>query len=142
MARIMDGDGLNTLKMWDNISNSELEIYYRAPTTEERTAFSNESIQRKRNKIFFRTSQARQKFGLKILEGIREGDFIIKKGSKKVSLASDPKSPNYDPEWKNLMMKHAADIVELLAVHVFEAPAETLDEEAADDLIAEDAEKN
>jgi len=135
-------EGLNTLKIWDNISNSELEVYYRAPTTEERTAFSNESIQRKRNKIIFRTSQARQKFGLKILTGIREGDFIVREGDKDVPLGSNSNLPHYNPEWKNLMMKYAADIVELLAVHVFEAPAETLDEEAADDLIAEDAEKN
>lgn len=141
MPRYMK-EGLNTLKMWDNISNSELEIQYRTPTTEERTAFSNESIQRKRNKIIFRTSQARQKFGLKILTGIREGDFIIKKDGKDVPLGSDAKSPHYDPDWKNLMMKYAADIVELLAVHVFEAPAETMDDEGADDLIVEDAEKN
>ena len=141
MARIMD-DSLNTLKMWDNISNSELEVQYRSPTTEERTAFSNESIQRKRNKLLFRTAQTRQKFGLKILAGIREGDFIVKKGGKDMPLASDPKSPNYDENWKEIMMKHASDIIELLAGHVFENPAETLDDEEDGGSTTEDAEKN
>ena len=140
MARIMD-DGLNTLKMWDNISGSELEVYYRPPTTEERAAFSNESIQRTRNKLLFRTAQARQKFGLKILSGIREGDFIVKKGGKDVPIASDAKSANYEANWKELMMKYAADIVELLAAHVFEASAEALNEDDGPQG-AEDAEKN
>jgi len=140
MARIMD-EGLNTLKIRDNISNSELEVYYRQPTTEERAAFSNESIQRTRNKLLFRTAQARQKFGLKILSGIREGDFIIKKGGKDVPLVSDKKSPNHDPNWKELMMKYAADIVEVLAAHVFEASAEALDEDEGPQE-TEGAEKN
>ncbi|MCK4788219.1 MAG: hypothetical protein KAV87_31035, partial [Desulfobacteraceae bacterium] len=103
-------------------------------------AFSNESIQRKRNKILFRTAQARHKFGLAIFSGVREGDFIIKRGGKKIPIASDPKSPNHDPNWKDLMMRHASDIIELLAAHVFENPAETL-EESDEDLTAEDAEK-
>ena len=141
MPRIMD-DGLNTLKIWDNISNMELEVYYRRPTTEERAAFSNESIRRTRNKLLFRTAQARQKFGLKILAGIREGDFIIKKGGKDVPIASDPKSPHHDPEWKDLMMKYASDIVELLAAHVFEASAEIMNEEEDGGSTTEDAEKN
>ena len=141
MPRIMD-DGPNTLKIWDNISNSELELQYRNPTTEERTAFSNESIQRKRNKLLFRTAQTRQKFGLKILAAIREGDFIVKKDGKDVPLASDPKSSNYDQDWKKIMMKHASDIIELLAGYVFENPAETLDDESDGDSSTEDAEKN
>ena len=141
MARIMD-DGLNILKIWDNISNSELEVQYRSPTTEERTAFSNESIQRKRNKLLFRTAQARHKFGLKILAGIREGDFIIKKDGKDVPFASNPKSTNYDQNWKEIMMRHASDIIQLLAAHVFENPAETLDDESDGGSTTEDAEKN
>ena len=141
MARIMD-DGINTLKIWDNISNTELEIYYRTPTTEERAAFSNESIQRARNKLLFRTAQARHKFGFKVLAGIREGDFIIKKGGKEVPIASDSKSPHYDPIWKELMMKYASDIIALLAAHVFEASAEALDDEPDGGSTMEDAEKN
>ena len=140
MARIMD-DGLNTLKIWDNISNSELEVQYRAPTTEERTAFSNESIQRKRNKVFFRTAQARLKFGLKILAGIRAGDFMVKKAGKLIPLVSEQDSPGYDPEWKQVMKAHASDIVELLAAHVFENPAEALDDDG-DEQAGEDIEKN
>lgn len=138
MPRIMD-DGVNTLKIWDNISGSELEVQYRTPTTEEYNAFLNESIKRKRNKVLFRTAQARLKFGLKILTGIREGDFMVKKKGKLVPLVSDPESRGYDPEWKQKMEKHAADIVALLAVHVFENPAEAVDDA---DEPGEDIEKN
>ena len=143
MPRIMD-DGVNTLRIWDNISNSKLEVQYRSPTTEERAAFSNQSIQRKRNKLTFRSAQARQKYGLMILTGIREGDFVIKKGGKNVPLASDPKSPNYNEKWKEIMMKHASDIIEVLAAFVFEGSAEADDEDIGVDggSTTEDAEKN
>ena len=141
MPRIMD-DGLNTFRIQDNISNSELEVYYRMPATEERTAFSNEAIQRKRNQVVFRTAQTRLKFGLKILTGIREGDFIVKKEGKNVSLISNSNADGYDPEWKQKMKTYASDIVELLAAHVFENPAEALETDDDDNLMAEDAEKN
>jgi hypothetical protein len=141
MPRIMD-DSLNTLKIFDNISNSDLEVQYRSPTTEERAAFSNQSIKRTRNKLTFRTAQARQKFGLMILTGIREGDFIIKKGGKNVPLASDPKSPNYDQKWKEIMMKYASDIIEVLAAFVFEGSAEAEDKDEDGGSSTENAEKN
>lgn len=127
MPRVL-GEEINSVKFSDNLSGSELEVYYRQPTTEERAAYSNESVQRKRNKVLFRAVQARQKFGLKILTGIREGDFLIKKEGKTMPIASDPASPNFDPNWKTLIMTHAADVVELLALHVFDASVETLDE--------------
>lgn len=143
MPRTMD-DGLNTLKIWDNISSSELEIYYRSPTTQEREAYSNKSIQRKRNKLIFRAAQTRHKYGLIILTGIREGDFIIKKDGKKVPLSSDSKSPNYNKDWKDIMLKYASDIIEVLAAFVFEssAEAEGEDDEPDGGSTTEDAEKN
>lgn len=121
-------DEHNVLKLFDNISNCEIHFSYRNPTTEERAAYSNESIQRSRNKVLFRTVKARHKFGLKILAGIRDGDFETRKGGKYVPISSDPESPHYDPDWKKHVMTYAADLVELLAAHVFDTPAETLDE--------------
>jgi hypothetical protein len=52
-----------------------------------------------------------------ILTGIKDGDF--EKG-KNQPLSSDPNSPHYDPEWKSILQKHAPDIIEMLAVTVFD----------------------
>ncbi|MDY7034561.1 MAG: hypothetical protein SV375_00135 [Thermodesulfobacteriota bacterium] len=133
MARELSEE-LNELKVQDNISNSSIVLYYRTPTTEENIQYTNESIVRRRNKITSRLGEARQKFGLKILEGFRAGDFTKKIDGRSVPLASDPKSNEYDPEWKILIAKHAPDIIEILAIHAFENAAETADvEEDVDD---------
>lgn len=140
MARSIEQE-VNELKIFDNISNSSLVVYYRNPTTQERAAYANESVQRKRNKIVTRIPEARLKFGGLILEGFREGDFTRKAGGKTVPMASDPQSPHYDPDWKKRLLEGASDIVMLLAGHVFDVSAETEDpDEKLDD--GEDAEKN
>jgi len=116
------------LRIQDNISGSELVFYYRMPTTQERIAYQNEGTQRIKNKLVFRTGQTRQKFGAKILRGIRKDDFIVEKDGKPVDISSMP-------DWKELIEEHAMDLVELLAAHVFENSAEALED-------AEDVEKN
>lgn len=123
MARRL-GAELNTLKIQDNISGDEIEVYWRPPTTKERAAYANESIRRRGRKVRTRVGEARQKYGLLIMSGIREGDFEVKQDEKWVPLASDPESENYNAEWKNIVLRDAPDIVELLAAHVFDASAE------------------
>ena len=145
MPRIYD-DRISILKIEDNISNSELQVGFRQPETPERLGFSNESITRKGKKIKFASAQARLKYGLRIIEWIRDGDFIIQKKGKLVPISSEEKSPNYDPQWKQKMETNFSDIVMLLGAHVFEDSAEALDEEVLEEeeekLTGEDAEKN
>ena len=136
MARRL-GNDLCELKIQDNISGSEIVLQYRMPTTQERMAYSNESFQRKRNKLVSRLAETRQKFGTKILAGIREGDFEKKMGSSYVPIASDTASKHYDADWRKHIEEHASDLIELLAAHVFDVPAEMADEdslEAAEDI--------
>ncbi len=135
----------NELKIYDNISSSDILFRYRTPTTKERTAYSNKSFQRKRNKILTKQFETRIEFGLKILEGFRDGDFVIPKNGKNVPIASDSGSENYDPDWKKHIEAHAIDLVALLAAHVFEGPAEIDQEEDPGTELSEtgeDAEKN
>ncbi len=131
----------NKLTLYDNISGSKIVLYYRHPTTKETSAFLNEAVRRRRNKIEMRQAQARLKFGAKILTGFREGDFLQKKGGEKQPLSSDPESSNYTPDWKDQVVKHAADLVMLLGGYVFEGSAEVEENESDSDDF-EDAEKN
>lgn len=131
MARRLCEDELNSLKMYDHLSGSDIVIFYRMPTTEERSGYTNESILRQRNKIVNRYGETRQKYGYKILEGVREGDFEIKKDGKWVPISSDPNSEYFIPDWKKHIRKNAPDILEALAARVFDVSVEVLEEESA-----------
>lgn len=132
----------NELKIHDNISNSDIILYYRDPDTAERSGYQNESLQRRRSRIVFRTAEARLKYGAKILTGFRSGDFERKIDGRWVPMASDPQSEHYFEDWKAHLVKHAGDLIMLLAAHVFDAPAEVEEPDDADDIPGEDAEKN
>ena len=135
MARSLSDD-INELKIFDNISGSSIVMYYRDPTTEERTAYANASVRRKRNKIITKVPETRIEYAEKIMTGFREGDFTIKKDGQPQPISSEPSSPNYYPEWKNLLRKKASDLLMLLAGHVFDGSAET--EDAEPDGLVED----
>lgn len=129
MPRLLSDDH-NKLKIHDNISNSEMVLFYRTPTSQENTQYTNEVTVRKRNRIVSRLGETRQKYGAEILTGFRDGDFVRKNERNEiVPIASDPDSPNYYPEWKDLVREKASDLIEALAIHVFESSVETEDGE-------------
>lgn len=141
MPRVMSEEP-NELRIQDNISGSEIVLYYRMPTTAEAVRYENELIQRRGRKTISRVGETRQKYGPMILEGFREGDFERKVEGRYVPIASDKESPHFDPEWKAHVCKYASDLVGLLARHVFESSAEVEEEEEDEEPIGEDAEKN
>ena len=121
---ILLSEETNELQLVDHISGSEVVFTYRMPTTEEREGYQNMSIQRKRNALTFNTIKARQKYGASILTGIRDGDFQKRVANGDVlPISSDPNSADYDPDWKKSVERYAGHLVQLLAGHVFDAPA-------------------
>lgn len=139
MPRLL-GLAVNELKIHDNISNSDLVLYYRNPTTAERQRYANEAVQRKRNKIVTNIPEARLKWGQQILTGFREGDFMRMSGGKPAAMSSDQASPAYYDKWREELEAHAADLLMLLAAHVFDSSAEA--EEPEEDLPGDDADPN
>jgi len=133
MARLLS-DKPCEITFQDRISNSKLTLFYRLPATEERVKYSNSLLQRKGDKLENKASETRLKYGVRILTGISEGSFETEKGP----LSSDPQSSHYDPAWKSFLQKYAADVVEMLAIVVFEssvtsaAPEEAVDDEDSD----------
>lgn len=118
MPRMLN-DAPCTLKMQDHISGSELVLYHRLPTTEERTAYANGQIVREGNKLKNKLADVRINFGLKILTGFREGDFLK---AENQPFSADPASPVYDAAWRTLIKKYAADVLTVLSIRVFEQP--------------------
>lgn len=139
MARIFT-DEPNELRLHDNLSDSTIVLYHRTPTAAEQAAYTNGMTKRVRNKLINCTGEQRQKNGLAILTGFREGDFL-KPGSPDsphwdadcggVRFSSDKNAGSYDPEWKKLVGKYAPDLVEALAIHAFEMTS-TRDDDAID----------
>jgi len=119
----------NTLKLHDNISGSDLELYFRTPTAKEQAAYTNGMTKRIRNKIVNCTGEIRQKHGKEILEGWREGDFGEEVNGKAAAVSSVPGNPGYREDWKDWFQQYNADLVERVAIHAFENTSETSDAE-------------
>ncbi|KKW12652.1 MAG: hypothetical protein UY48_C0010G0004 [Candidatus Gottesmanbacteria bacterium GW2011_GWB1_49_7] len=108
----------NAARFFDNISDSYLILYYRNPTTEERIAYTNALLTRRGQKIESAMGEARLKYGLRILIGIRDGDFATDDGP----MSSNQQSPGYKENWKAIINELAPDVIAQLAILVFENP--------------------
>ena len=132
MPRII-GSKTNELIINDPISQSEVGLYYRMPTTSERQGYMNTAIKRVKNKISLHQVEARMTWGLKILVGIRDGNFLRMENDKAVRMSSDPASPDYYEGWKEEMENGCGDLVMALATLVFDGGVDvaTAEDEAA-----------
>lgn len=115
------GSDKNLMILKDNLSNSDLGLYYRMPTTQERVKYANDCIVRDGQDIKNNTTATRQKMGLQILVGIRDNDFAVVKDGKEVALSSDPTNPDYLADWKKEIENTGIELVEMLAAIVFDA---------------------
>lgn len=106
----------NNLIINDARSGTEIELYYRNPTTQEEVQYQARLIKRQGKKILINAFETRLEMGLKILTGFRDGDF----GYDGKPIASEPSSPNYREDWKELLKTAAADIITVFAFHIFE----------------------
>jgi len=111
----------NELVINDSISGTQIILYYRVPTTQERIRYSQSLFRRERNKIVYSVAEGRQHWGKELLVGFREGDFAVEdKKGKAVPYSSDPENKQYREDWKELVCTYAPDLVEFLALTVFE----------------------
>lgn len=105
------------MRVNDPISDDVHELYYRAPTVKERSAYDASRFVRKGKKVINRTFETRLKFGLRILTGFKKGTF----GIEGRAFSSDASDPAYREDWKALLETNAPDIVAELGRRVFEA---------------------
>lgn len=151
MPITLDTSEHREMMITDNLSGESALFKHRIPTTAEITAYQNMAFQRKGKKFKNKQAEAREKYGLKILTGIRTGDFVIPadahpgvkegrcqpaEGDKHVPISSDPESEFYVEDWKTWVHKGAPHLIQYLAGQVFDLPAE------ADETDEDDPEKN
>ncbi len=107
----------NILDIQDGITGDVHEIFYRMPTNEERAAYQNGAFERRGQKIKSRIFENRLKFGSRIITGFTRGTL----GIEGKAFSSDPDDPDFRSDWKDLLVRHAGDIVASVAATVFEA---------------------
>jgi len=119
----------NKMSLYDRLSDSDIELFYRFPTTKEQIDYDNSSSKRKRNKVTSTIGETRITYGERILTGIGDTSFTVEKDGKNVPLHSREDSDWYDPEWKALVKEMASDILSKFAFLVFEGSVEPSDGE-------------
>lgn len=133
MPRVLGGTHI--LIIQDQLSNSEIHLKYRMPTSKEIISYRNGGMKRKRNKVIDRIGENRIEHGLKILVGFRDGDFLKEDGT--------PLSVENDSNWKDLVKEQASDLIETLAFQVFDGSSQVIHPEDEDEPEeGEDAEGN
>jgi hypothetical protein len=101
---------------------------YRMPTTEERVKCVNEQIRKYGNKNGPGFGESWLQWGKEILMGVGDGSFL----DDGKPMSSDPTSPDYKENWRDLVYDMASDLVMELGQKVFQptftrAEAETKD---------------
>jgi hypothetical protein len=106
--------------IYDAPSGVTCGIYYRRPRPSECIAYQSSLMKRKGDKIQDNTYKTRLEFGLKIITGIREGDYGTEDGQP---ISSDPQSPHFREDWKELIARVAHLHVVAVAALAFEGVA-------------------
>jgi hypothetical protein len=128
--------------MNDNLSDSILTIYYRMPTPKEHIWYTNNMTKRKGNRVINNLGELRQQAGARLITGYANGNFERpnNKGGW-TPFDSDPRSPHYLPTWLEELQTQAPDVLESLAMRVFESPlsmAPAEETQTGDDPLLED----
>lgn len=107
----------NQLIIHDGRSGTDIELYYRNPTTQEEVSYQSKLFRRQGKKLLINAYETRVEMGLKIITGFREGDF----GIEGKPISSEPQSPAFREDWKELLKENASDIITALAFQIFES---------------------
>jgi hypothetical protein len=106
----------NRMEFSDPVGGGKIVLHYATPTATQVKVYRQQSITRKNGKVIFNNFDPALRFGLEILTGFEEGAF----GYDGQPISSDPASPNYRPDWKDLLKDTASDVVTLFAQSVFD----------------------
>lgn len=115
MPRDLKPTQQNKLIIHDAISGSDVELWYRMPTTQEMVAYQARAIRREAGRIKNRTVETRLEFGRRILTGFRYGDFTF--DGAPISCSG---GTGYREDWAELIATAAPDLIQALAFTVFE----------------------
>lgn len=120
--RVIGANTKNEMTIADSISGDEITLYFRTPSNSERQRYFADLWGRDGDNIKDNSQEARLNYGAEILMGIEDDEFGFKDADEKIKpFSSDPENKkNYRADWKELIKEHAPELVEFLALRVFE----------------------
>lgn len=128
MAFELDICDNNEVSFYHVASGTKVKFFYTNPDTDVhikyKSAILNASV---KGKSIEEVQKIQIEFGLKLINGIRKGDFSY----KKKELSTDPNDPDYVPEWKEVVKKVAGDIVISFVEQILDRPCYAIKDEAA-----------
>lgn len=114
----------------DKISGGTIKFFYTRPGTGQRVAYQGDLASPDA-----KLSEVRIEHALGILAGIRDGDFTApvspEPDAPSLPVSSNPDSPDFRENWKDLVKAHASDLLEILAIHAFEPYVRAVEERTA-----------
>lgn len=134
MGRILGSNIRNVFSVLDPVSGREIDLYYRMPSSSERIAYESAKFDLdQKSALVSRAPEARQEYGLLILEGFKKGGFHLPQEDGSVKdISSDPADPDYIADWKDKIKEFAIDIIEVLAHRIFDGPPVFMNQESLD----------
>jgi len=139
MGRILGSNIRNVFSVLDPVSGREIDLYYRMPTGSERIAYESAKFGLdQKGALVSHATEARQEYGLLILEGFKKGGFHLPcgvadsptpQGDSLKDISSDPADPDYIADWKDKIKEFAIDLVEVLAHRIFDGPPVIMNQE-------------
>jgi hypothetical protein len=106
----------NKLTLNDGQTGEKIDVFYSTPTASQIRAYRQATIRKRGGKVIYDNFDPGLKYGLEIITGFSEGAF----GFDGQPISSDPESPLYREDWKQLLAKTASDIVTVLATVAFD----------------------
>jgi hypothetical protein len=118
--RVLGKDVINEMTIQDSFTGTEIAVYYRTPTTQERQAWLASLFSREGGEVKDEQTKANLEWGKTVLTGIGENCFGVPEGENGVKpISSNSESENYRADWRELLCEFAPDFVEFLAERVF-----------------------
>lgn len=108
----------NKITLQDARSSTEITLFYRDPTTDELIEFNRGYLKRGGGgKLTDNGFMNRVKFAAKVITGFNDGAF----GIDGKAFSSNKESENFKADWKDLLVKLAPDVLNILGLQVFES---------------------
>ena len=118
MPRVLGSNTRNKIEIYDGVGNGVAVFYTRNILPSERVKYLGSLIKKDEKGVTFLDNEVRLQNGSEILTGIEDNYFQDSDGT---FIASDKHSPNYKEDWKELIIKHASELVMMVAVQMFES---------------------
>jgi hypothetical protein len=128
MALELDICDNNEITIYHVASGSKIKFFYTNPDTDVHIQYKSAILHASaKGKSIEDVQKIQIEFGLKLIKGIRKGDFIL----NKKQISSDPADPDYLADWKEVIKRVAGNIIIKFVEQILDSSCYAIKDEAA-----------